>query len=88
MPKKASKNYQPSPKVLACRENGRKGGLARAKKNSKAAIKSWSSKGGKRTHEVHGSDLFAFLSTKRKTVGRYSKPTSNATIPKRKKVAA
>ena len=70
--------HQPSPKVLACRANGRKGGLARAKNNTKAKMREWSSKGGRKCVDVLTSDFMSFLTTQRKTVGRYRKPVKQA----------
>lgn len=74
--------HQPSPRVLACRRNGRLGGLARAKKVTSEKMKEWSSRGGKATFDRYGSGLMSFITKKRKHVGRFRKP-----VAARRKVA-
>jgi len=81
------KAHQPSPKVLAARRNGRLGGLARAKNNSKEKMAEWSSKGGFKTSETYGSDLHSHAAAQRKKVGRYSKVIVKVKTSKRKAVA-
>lgn len=71
---KAKVAVQISPRVLAAKRNGRLGGLARAKNNSKAKIRSWSSKGGNSCLAKYGSEFFSHAQSKRKTRGRYRTP--------------
>ena len=68
MPKKAK---QLTPKQVACRSNGRKGGLARALSLTSEQIKSIGSKGGRATHAKLGDDYFSFLAGRRRRIGRY-----------------
>lgn len=76
--------HQPSPKVLACRENGRKGGLARAKNNPKKLLKTFSSKGGQTTADNYGVDYFKYIAARRQNVGRYRKPVAKTNVGKKK----
>ena len=69
MPKKAK---QPTPRQIASRANGRKGGLARAKNLSAQEMKDIAASGGKSTHERYGDDYFGFIARRRTRVGRYS----------------
>jgi hypothetical protein len=73
MPKRAK---QPTPRQIACRANGRKGGLARAKKLTKKEIVAIAIKGGNKLHQKHGDDYYSFIASRRKTVGRYRTPVS------------
>jgi general stress protein YciG len=93
MAKATGKKYQPSPKVLACRENGRKGGLARAANNSKAKLVKIATKGGQKLHELHGDDYYSHIVGLRRFVGRYRRPTAKqlaaeALVKKTRKKAA
>jgi hypothetical protein len=69
------KKYQPSPKVLSCRENGRKGGLARVAKQTQAQRSAVAGMGGSKCAELHGDDFFAHIAKQKRFVGRYRKPT-------------
>ena len=67
---------QVSPKTLAARINGAKGGKARAANNTKAELVKWAAKGGKATLDAHGADFFAHAQSLRKVVGRYRTPVN------------
>lgn len=67
---------QISPRTLAARANGAKGGIARAANHTKTEIQSWGSKGGTATLQRHGKDFFSHAVSKRKTVGRYRTPVA------------
>lgn len=73
MPKKAK---QLTPRQIACRANGKKGGLSRAKNLSKQRKQEIASSGGRTTHLRYGDDYFGFIAKKRKNVGRYSSPVA------------
>ena len=70
---------QLTPRQVAGRANGKKGGLARAANNSKEQIAAFGKLGGKTTLAKYGRDFFSFATTKRKVVngktqcGRYRK---------------
>ena len=68
---------QISPRTLASRLNGAKGGKARAAKISKERLSEIAASGGKSTLAKYGKDFFAHASTKRKVVGRYRTPKKN-----------
>lgn len=70
----AGKAKQPTPREVASRIAGRKGGLARAKNLTAQEKKDIASKGGKAIHNNHGDDYYAFLAGRRKRVGRYRQP--------------
>lgn len=80
--KKTKRAKQLTPRQIACRANGRCGGLARAKKLTAAEKRKIASEAGKATHRNHGDDYYAFIARKRKRVGRYSTPV---TVGKTKK---
>jgi hypothetical protein len=71
MPKTAK---QPTPRQIAARRNGSKGGLARAKNLSVQALKKIASSGGKTTHQKYGDEYFCFIASRRQRVGRYRTP--------------
>jgi len=74
----AKKAKQPTPRQIAARANGRKGGLARAQNLTAQAIKDIASSGGKKVHAIYGDDYFGFLANRRKRVGRYSTAVAEA----------
>lgn len=78
----ATKTVQLSPRVLANRRNGAKGGKARAAKHSKESIREWSSRGGTQQQAIYGSDLKKHMVNRRKTVGRYKTPVEDTILAK------
>jgi hypothetical protein len=78
------KAKQPTPREIACRANGRKGGLARAKKLSASRRKEIASKAGMQTIKNHTADYFSFISKKRKVVGRYRTPVGETRLNRRR----
>lgn len=67
---------QPSPKVLAARINGAKGGLARAAKLSASRRREIASMGGTKTFETYGESFLSYIGKKknrRKQVNAQSK---------------
>ena len=62
---------QLTPRQVAARKNGSKGGRARAKNLSPEAMREIASQGGKRTHQKYGDAFFGFIAGRRKTIGRY-----------------
>lgn len=74
----AKKVRQPTPRQIACRANGRKGGLARAKNLTDKQLSEIGQKGGKATLDKLGVDFFAFMTGKRKVVGRYRTPITES----------
>lgn len=67
---------QVSPRTLAARINGAKGGKARAANNSKEQLSAWAASGGQATLDRHGSDFFSHAQAQRKVVGRYRTPVN------------
>jgi hypothetical protein len=72
--KKIRKAKQLTPRQVAARMNGSKGGKARAKNLSPEKIKAIAGSGGKAAHLKYGDDFFAHMASRRKRVGRYSTP--------------
>lgn len=69
-----AKAKQPTPRQLAARANGRKGGIARAERLTAKAMSEIAALGGSTTHKKYGDDYFGFLASRRKRVGRYRTP--------------
>lgn len=80
----AKKAKQPTPRQIACRANGAKGGKARAKNLSAQELKAIASKAGKATHANHGDDYFIWLHKQRKYIGRYRTPVLESKRRKRR----
>ena len=62
---------QLTPRQIAARKNGSKGGQARAKNLTKESLQAIAASGGRATHRKLGDDFFGFIASKRKRVGRY-----------------
>lgn len=65
---------QLTPRQVANRANGKKGGQARARKLSSEQRKKIAASGGKTTSLLYGSEFYSFIDKKRKHVGRYRTP--------------
>lgn len=65
-PKQTSSVIQPSPRVVACRKNGQRGGLARAQRHDAMQLKEWARMGGMATRRRYGPDFFRGIRKLRK----------------------
>ncbi len=64
--KKSVKKKGVSPRILALRANGRKGGRVRAEKYDTEQHKEWGSNAGKSTLARYGKDFFKHIRSMRK----------------------
>ena len=65
-PKQSVVVAQTSPRVVAARKNGQRGGLARAEKHDAAELKGWARMGGLATRSRHGPNFFRGIRKLRK----------------------
>lgn len=72
---------RPSPRVIANRRNGQKGGLATAKKYGKDFCVSRSERAGQALRDMYGADYYSHIGKFRKKVGwPKGKPRKSVTI--------
>ena len=65
MKNKNRKAKQQTPRPIASRANGRKGGLARAARLTDKAIQAIAAMGGKQLHNKYGDDYFSHIANRR-----------------------
>lgn len=58
--------YQPSPRTLASKINGRKGGLARAAKLTASQRSANAGKAGRACLDAYGKDFYSYMRSRRK----------------------